>query len=151
MPEENVSPPKRPSYLTSEIEELILHRYEEEGISEALLNDTGLSSDRLRNAAFYLKVKCQNKYKKIAENRFNNKNSVDRAYFTNWSPNMAWILGYIYADACNKGGLEVNRGGISFCCEGQDAYILHKIKNELKSKHTVGGPYSKGEYQLQVS
>jgi DNA-binding transcriptional regulator WhiA len=63
------------------------------------------------------------------ENRFcNRKYTVDYDYFKKWSSNMAYILGFIYADGC----IEDNDSRLNIRLQYNDIELLEKIKKELR-------------------
>jgi hypothetical protein len=62
------------------------------------------------------------------ENRFcNRKYTVNYEYFKRWSNNMAYILGFIYADGC----VEDNDSRLNIRLQYDDIELLEKIKKEL--------------------
>ena len=64
----------------------------------------------------------------------NANDSCDTSYFEReWSPNQAYILGYIFADGCLTKGLY----SLSLLCHSKDEEILLAIQQELKSTHKV--------------
>jgi len=69
--------------------------------------------------------------------------SVNRSYFKTWSPNMAYILGYIASDGC----LHSHDTGISIVSKDKD--ILDTISDELESTYCVG-PHSANAYHIQI-
>jgi hypothetical protein len=57
-------------------------------------------------------------------------------YFDAWTPNSAWLLGYIWAD----GSVSIGKRGnlrVSFCCVDSDAQLLHDIRRELQDETPV--------------
>lgn len=63
---------------------------------------------------------------------------VDESYFEKWTPNMAYILGFIIADGCivqgtYKGYSDALKLGVQL----KDIDILEKIKSELKADHKI--------------
>jgi hypothetical protein len=62
--------------------------------------------------------------------------SSDIHYFKTWTPNMAWLLGYIWADGAivrDDYGLKA----VSFGCQERDAELIHMIRGELKATQSV--------------
>ncbi|MFH0829890.1 MAG: hypothetical protein V1887_01890 [Candidatus Aenigmatarchaeota archaeon] len=76
--------------------------------------------------------------------RFNPKRytySVDHHYFKMWTPQMAYILGFVFAD----GGIERNNTTLAFELQMRDKEILRKIRAALKSTHPISATKA-GEY-----
>ncbi len=94
-----------------------------------LLESLGRSRDAIMKVASELGLVSHNKAKFIGNTVAANNNSVNQDYFATWSPNMAWLLGYIWADGC------VTQGHLRFGCVAQDDYLLEAIKKELQSTH----------------
>ena len=62
--------------------------------------------------------------------------SSDVNYFKTWTPNMAWMLGYVWADgAITCDSLGPRR--LSFGCQEQDGEIIYKIRDELKATQKI--------------
>lgn len=59
--------------------------------------------------------------------------SCDIHYFDQWTPNGAWILGFLFADGC------VNKKfhSVSVVQSRKDEYAVEFIKRELKSNHPI--------------
>lgn len=63
---------------------------------------------------------------------------VDENYFSTWSSNMAYILGFILADGCIiKGTYRGYSDSLKFGVQLSDIDVLNKIKKELKSEHKI--------------
>lgn len=63
---------------------------------------------------------------------------VDENYFKKWSPNMAYILGFILADGCIiRGTYKGYSDSLKFGVQLSDIDILEKIKKELKAEHKL--------------
>ncbi len=63
---------------------------------------------------------------------------VNEDYFRNWSPNMAYILGFILADGCIiKGTYKGYSDSLKFGVQLRDIDILEKIKKELNAEHKI--------------
>lgn len=66
------------------------------------------------------------------------RRDVDEDYFKKWSPNMAYVLGFIFADGCIVRGTYAGYSdSLKFGVQVKDVDILEKIKRELKSKHSI--------------
>lgn len=60
---------------------------------------------------------------------------VDEEFFTQWSPNMAYILGFFAADGCLTINQKRNNKYVEFT--STDYEIIEKIKRTLKSGHKI--------------
>lgn len=74
---------------------------------------------------------------------------INKNFFKSWSPAMAYILGFMFADG---NVVETKRGTYFFAIYTSDEDLLVKIKNVLSSSHKI--TYKKGNisgcYRLQV-
>ncbi len=74
------------------------------------------------------------RYLRASETQCEQNESCDTEYFVRgWNSNMAYILGYIYAD----GSIQKNLYGLNFLCHTKDEEILLAIHDELKSEHKI--------------
>ena len=115
--------------------EVIRSRYPEEGPAK-LASEFGVSKRNIMTRATRMGIKSLNKAKKTRGHRSNIK-SVDFDYFAgSWSPNMAWLIGYIFADgSVSKNG---KRGLVlGFSTVESDGYLLEQVREELKSCHKI--------------
>lgn len=63
---------------------------------------------------------------------------INESYFRRWSPNMAYLLGFILADGCIiKGSYKGYSDALRFGVHKQDIDILKKIKQELGSQYKI--------------
>lgn len=46
---------------------------------------------------------CSGDFNKHIGNKFGKKYTLNESFFNEWSPDMAWVLGFIYADGCLHG------------------------------------------------
>lgn len=61
--------------------------------------------------------------------------SVNESFFKQWTPAMAYVLGFFYAD----GYLQHNKHGTDYACfVSTDFEIIDKVKNLLSSEHKIG-------------
>lgn len=58
---------------------------------------------------------------------FKRKHNVNENYFDNWSPNIAYILGFITADGYNS------YRGLEITVNVKDISVLEFIRNEIGS------------------
>jgi len=71
-------------------------------------------------------------------NRQKPTRKVNEGYFNKWSPNMAYILGFILADGCiTEGTYRGYSDALKFGVHPKDIDILEKIKQELESEHKI--------------
>ncbi len=79
---------------------------------------------------------------------------VDKAFFKQWTPTMAYVLGYFAADGTM---FENKRGGHYIEFHSTDKYLIEKTRLALKSNHHIGvrlpsikNAKHKVSYRLQV-
>lgn len=66
------------------------------------------------------------------------KLKVNEFYFKKWSPNMAYLLGFILADgSIVKGAYKGYSDALKFGVHQQDIDILKKVKQELEAEHAI--------------
>lgn len=63
------------------------------------------------------------------------KYSFDEQFFDNWTPQMAYVLGFLYADGNIIHAVDCRGYYISF--SSSDLEIIKKIKTVLKSEHSI--------------
>ena len=63
------------------------------------------------------------------------KYEVDENFFINWRPEMAYVLGYFYADGSMEDASYIR--GKYIRVSSVDKHTIFKIKNWLKSKHKI--------------
>lgn len=74
----------------------------------------------------------------LRQNRNKCRLAVNENYFKKWSPDMAYILGFILADGCIvKGTYEGYSDSLKFGVNKRDVDVLEKIKRALDSKHKI--------------
>jgi hypothetical protein len=75
---------------------------------------------------------------KLKRNRKKPRLNINENYFSTWSPNMAYILGFILADGCIiRGTYKGYSDSLKFGVQLKDRDILEKIKKELHSEHAI--------------
>lgn len=69
------------------------------------------------------------------------RTNLNHNYFKNWTPNMAYIVGFIYADGCLHDRKYDKGYSLSIKLQEQDEYILRQMLDELESDRqiTYGG------------
>jgi hypothetical protein len=112
-------------------------RYPQEG-PVPLSTEWGISLKALKNQASRLGIKSLNRFERVAQNRAKNKQNLDLDYFRRpWSANLAYIVGYIWADGSLFG--DTKQGAphsLGLCCHQRDRHIIWDIRTELGSTHT---------------
>lgn len=95
-------------------------------------------------------VKCRAWKLGIRLRRRDSNPSVRHDYFDTWTANMAWLLGYTWADGCvyvwtsvRKGRSPLIRYQLRYSCREDDRPMLERIKQELAPGHAIG--YTKEE------
>lgn len=73
--------------------------------------------------------------RKIWSQKKKNVHYIDEEFFTNWSPNMAYILGFFAADGCLTVNHKRNNRYIEFVSTDRD--IIKSIKKCLRSDHKI--------------
>lgn len=77
------------------------------------------------------------------------RKKVNKDFFKQWSPSMAYVLGFFLAD----GGMTINsRGGHFITFYSADRDILNKIQGVMKSEHKLSrrSEGSGGVYRFQI-
>lgn len=117
------------------LDEAIKARYGPEG-ADKLAKEYGVTVSTIRVRAFNLKVKSTNvkeNVQRAAERRSARNTSVNCHFFDTWSPEMSYILGYIYADGC----ISKNLRTLAFGCQSRDRHLLGDIRKIMRSKHRI--------------
>lgn len=65
-----------------------------------------------------------------------NRAQINSAFFQNWSPNMAYALGYIFADGAIE-DVQASSRTCYFAISSKDLSILESIRATLDSNHTI--------------
>lgn len=80
-----------------------------------------------------LEIRSQSKARLLAikKGKFENfeHDGIDEDFFSNWSPEMAWVLGLIFTDGCLSGGR------VQICSIDLD--LLDKVKGHLNSNKPI--------------
>lgn len=108
-------------------------RYEEEG-SVPIAKDLGITRSGVLRMAKAMKLKYKDQRKKSAIKRQISNTTCNYNYFKTWSPNMAYALGYIYADGC----INKSKTAVMLLCHSKDEEIIVQIHKEMDSKHHIG-------------
>ncbi len=75
------------------------------------------------------------------------KNSIDIDFFKKWSPNMAYILGFIFAD----GFIRIRKNGSVLTIGQRSPAILKKINNAMGSNYPIKKEISREYYRIAIS
>ncbi|MDD2689857.1 MAG: hypothetical protein PHT41_06895 [Candidatus Omnitrophica bacterium] len=73
------------------------------------------------------------------------KPKVNSYFFNNWSPAMAYLLGFIFADGCL---VEHKNGYHGLDITSKDVDHLRLIKSRLKAEHKIGK--KERGYRIQI-
>jgi hypothetical protein len=86
----------------------------------------------------WLAIMAQAERLGVNRNRKKPKLYVNENYFNKWSPNMAYVLGFILADGCIiRGTYKGYSDSLKFGVQLKDRDILEKIKVEFRSEHSI--------------
>ncbi len=72
---------------------------------------------------------------------------VNKNFFKKWSPEMAYVLGFFYADG---NMVKTTRGGLYFSFYSSDKKLLVEIQELMNSKHKLSQRKSENVYRFQV-
>jgi len=123
---------KKPSVVTEEQIEIIRDLYKEKGSLE-LSKILPISRSTIEKIASNLKITTNAGYVAQGKQRELNNKSVNIYYFHQWSSDMAYILGFIFAD----GSINQELTQLSFGNSQKDLDIIQAIKTKLDSKHKL--------------
>lgn len=117
---------------TDQMIEMIRTRYTKEG-GQPLADELGLSIDCVRRKAHSLKVYTIAGHAVAGQIRAARNRSYALDYFASWSPNMAYVLGFLFADGC------VTKNLLSFrtIIASRDEQVLWFMKKEMKSRWDI--------------
>lgn len=79
------------------------------------------------------------------------KYKINKEFFKKWSPNMAYVLGYIYADGCLINCDYIRAYYLTIVSTDKDS--LERIKNMMGSEHKIGSKkslYKNGKRIFQI-
>lgn len=111
---------------------ILKNRYVEEG-AEAIAAELNLCVSTVQHKAGELGLHTNAGHVRWGLKRASESKTVDIHYFDEWSPNMAYILGFLFADGCISKRLT----DIRILIARKDEEILDFIKQELKSKQRI--------------
>jgi len=120
--------------------QVLREKYESEG-GEQIAKDFEVPWGTVRSWASLLGLQSKEGSKRQARARSRNSTSVNTGYFQGpWTPEMAYVVGYIYADGCNnEKGKSQAKGyrSLDFKCTEKDKEVIESIKKILDSKHKI--------------
>jgi len=119
----------------------ILQRYPVEG-ARYLAKELNREEVTVQGIAFRMGVKAENWRSRMVRTRARNKTNVDVSYFQG---EMAYILGYIYADGC------IDDRSLRLRCQTKDEEIILAIRDRLKSSHHLLRRPSQGKRKAVTS
>lgn len=130
------TPPKGFEW-TEEMLTAVKERYVDEG-GHALAAKFGVAVDTVRRKAASLGLHTIAGYKRWGRQRAEQNTSVDIHYFDQWSPNMAYVLGFLFAD----GNVDKAGHAVTINVKVDDIAVLNFVKDQTKAKYeiTVGEP-----------
>lgn len=121
------------STFKSDLQKTVQERYEQEG-SVPLSREFGVHRSYILKIATKLGLQYKDRYKHHSTKVKAANKSCNHDYFETWSANMAYCLGYIYAD----GHINKTMTTLGLRCHSKDEEILLAIHKELDSKHNIG-------------
>ncbi len=125
---------KAPAFVewTEEKIQLIRDRYVKEG-GDQLAKEFGCELRLVQDKASEMGLHTNAGHKRWGDERAQNNTSCNIRYFDTWTPNMAYILGFLFADGnVNK---ELTTVGINL--QARDVAVLKFIRKEIKVKSKI--------------
>jgi hypothetical protein len=124
--------------------ERLIQEYPQRGQDPELAQELGVSWYAMRVQAAKLGLRSlvarerkSNNIREALKERSEARTDINWRYFDTWSNNMAWALGYTFADGC------VTRLYLRYGCKLADVELLEIIQRELKSKCEIDTHYRK--------
>jgi hypothetical protein len=108
---------------TDEMVSLLSEKYPLVGRSEALAGELGVTLSSLISKAQDLGLRIPPEASR--------KDDLRLDYFDKWSNNMAWLLGYTFADG------SVGKDAIKYACVYTDVELLEHVKKELNASTEI--------------
>ncbi|KKM20459.1 hypothetical protein LCGC14_1645230, partial [marine sediment metagenome] len=71
---------------------------------------------------------------------------LDLSIFDEWSPNLAWLLGYVWSD----GSISSKHNSLSFCIQSADKELLLHVKHILHAKPSLHFSRKRNTFALQL-
>jgi hypothetical protein len=117
---------------TEDKKQILRERYVDEGV-EVLAKEWNLSQDNVRKVASNLGLHTNWGHKRWGVERAKNNRTSNIHYFDTWTPNMAYILGFLFAD----GSIDERKCKVTINLAAKDTAVLEFIKKELKFKGEI--------------
>lgn len=95
----------------------------------------GLTTSIVSKRAWQLGIRCLTHMTRKNSTVAKANATCDQAFFENWSPNLAWLLGYTWADGTISYKKGENR--ITYRCAVTDEHIIHDIMQAARSTAPV--------------
>lgn len=92
----------------------------------------------------------RHRIRKYGIKRARNEYKINKDYFKTWSSNMAYILGFIYADGSITKSKKINRAYLSISLQTRDIEILEFIKKEVAPGNSIY-KYTRKQYDKEYS
>lgn len=139
------TPPKDFEW-TDEMVAAIQERYVAEAAYK-LADEFGVALDTVRRKASSLGLHTIAGHATAGQERAEKSESSDIHYFDEWSPNMAYILGFIFAD----GSLDATARVLTINLANPDVAVLHFVAECLAVKSEIRHTHYSYQLQPQVS
>jgi len=115
----------------AEINQHIRDNYPEHGPGPTA-EKFGITGKSVSKMAWNLGVKCTTGIARKNKTVADRNDSCDQSFFENWSPNLAWLLGYTWSDGAIR--YEKSCNHVHYRCAISDEQIIHDIRDVIKSK-----------------
>lgn len=132
IPKTNRKRPPKNFLWTSEMIMEIISRYAKEGPDE-LAKEFGVTKSTVMKVATKLGLHTNAGHRRWGRTREENNSSYDLHYFDQWSPNMAYVLGFLFAD----GSINKALHGFGATVKTPDESILLFLQKELKAEKGI--------------
>lgn len=134
IPNTRKTPPKGFTWNAERIA-AVKDRYVQEG-AEKLAEELGVAIDTVRRQASSMGLHTIAGHAIAGRRRAEKNNRCNIRYFDQWSPNMAYILGFLFAD----GHITKEKSSIGALISRKDEAVLWFIKKELQARASVDHP-----------
>ncbi len=124
--------PPRDFEWTDNLLDVLQQRYVDEG-GHVLAKELGLNVDTVRRKASELDLHTIAGHKRWGRERASKNDSCDIHFFDQWSENMAYVLGFLFAD----GSINKECTGLRVCMSRKDDVIVRYIKALLGLKRKI--------------
>jgi len=101
----------------------VLRRLEDMNIKKRTMREVAINTARRGLMYMQSEVGRASHSRKMKGKSYNRKLKYNRKYFKNWTPNMAYLLGLIYADGCIHGTI--------WTVSSKDKQLIDLIVNEV--------------------